>query len=243
MDTIRYWYKMVHLYHFIGKICWQKYVIHSHFGIEDNKFLWANMALKILDDILYHIQVQDHNDTKINAGFQVIRLGFNRVTPVRLSDEITVKSLILDKISTTLLLADYDHKNRESLFSQLSKLFLLTDTEDTDAESTDTENTHTEDADTKDTDSEKTDTEDTDSGCSLALIDKSKVSWYIAESLRTNDKLDVLKVMPFIQFCLKSLDENVSDIEGANSDNNVDIKVQLMTLKNSLSIMNRFKTM
>ena len=258
VDTIRYWFKMVHLYHFIGKICWQKYVIHSHFGIEDNKFLWANMALKILDDILYHIQVQDHADIKINAGFQVIRLGFNRVTPVKLSDEITVKSLIMDKISTTLLLADYDHKNRESLFSQLSKLFLLTDTEDTDAESTDaestdTENTDTEDADTgdtdsektdtEDTDSEKTDTEDTDSGCSLNLIDKSKVSWYIAESLRTNNKLDVLKVMPFIQFCLKSLDENISAIEGADSDNNVDIKVQLMTLKNSLSIMNHFETM
>ena len=117
------------------------------------------------------------------------------------------------------------------MFLQLAKkLFLLTDTKDTN---------------TEDTDTEKTETKDTETECSLALIDKSKVSWYIgiAESLRTNDKLDVLKVMPFIQFCLKSLDGNVSDIKGANSDNNVDIKVQLMTLKNSLSIMNLFKTM
>ena len=107
----------------------------------------------------------------------------------------------------------------------MKKLLLLTDT-------------YTEDTDTKDVDSEKTDNEDTNS-----FIGKNKVIWYIAESLRTNDKLDVLKVMPFIQFCLKSLDGNVSDIKGANSDNNVDIKVQLMTLKNSLSIMNLFKTM
>ena len=48
--------------------------------------------------------------------------------------------------------------------------------------------------------------------------------------------------MPFIQFCLRSLDENVSAIEGAASDNNADIKVQLMTLKNSLAIINHFKT-
>ena len=128
------------------------------------------------------------------------------------------------------------------MFSQLAKLLLLPDTEDTDTEDTDTEDTDTEDTDTKDTDSEKTDTEDTDSECNGALIDKSKVSWYIAESLRTNDKLDVPKVMPFIQFCIKSLDGNVSDMDGANADNNVDIKVQLMTLKNSLSIMNHFET-
>ena len=233
-----HWYKMVYLYHYIGKICWQKYEIYFH--LEENIFIWANMALKILDDILYHIQIlkQHMSDSDINAAFQVVRMGFNKIRPVRSSDELTVKNFILDKISTTLILADYDHKNRESLFSQLSKLFLQTDTEDTDAGSTDTENANTEDAD-----SEKSDAEDTDSECCVALIDKKKVSWYIAESLRTNDKLDAQKVMPFIQFCLKSLDENVSDNEGANSENNVDIKVQLMTLKNSLSIMNHFKTM
>ena len=240
-----HWYKMVYLYHYIGKICWHKYEIHLHFGLEENIFIWANMALKILDDILYHLQIlkQHMSDSDINSAFQVVRIRFNKIGPVRSSDEITVKNFILDKISTTLLLADYDHKNRESLFSQLSKLFLSNDTEDTDAESTDTENTDSEDADTKDTGSEKTDAEDTSSECSGALIHKSKVSWYIAESLRTNDKLDVQKVMPFVHFCLKSLNGNVRDIEGANSDNNVDIKVQLMALKNSLSIMNHFKTM
>ena len=105
---------------------------------------------------------------------------------------------------------------------------------DIDAGSTDTENTNTEDADTNDADSEKSDAEDTD--C-VALIDKSKVSWYIAESLRTNDKLDVQKVMPFIQFCLKFLDN-----EGANSSQNVDLRLKFLMLKNNLIIRNHFKT-
>ena len=226
-----HWCKMVHLYHFIGKICWQKYEIHLHFGLEENIFIWANMALKILDDILYHIQIlkQQLSDSVINDAFEVVRMEFNKIEAVRSSDELTGKNLILDKISTTLLLADHDHKNRESLYLQLAKkLFFLTDAEDTNTEDTDTEKTDTEKTETKNTNAEYSDT----------LIDRNNVSWYIAESLRTNDKLDVLKVMPFIQFCLKSL--NVSGIEGANSDNNVDIKVQLMTLKNSLSIINLF---
>ena len=228
-----HWCKMVHLYHFIGKICWQKYEIHLHFGLEENIFIWANMALKILDDILYHIQIlkQQLSDSVINDAFEVVRMEFNKIEAVRSSDELTGKNFILDKISTTLLLADHDHKNRESLYLQLAKkLFFLTDAEDTNTEDTDTEKTDTEKTETKNTNAEYSDT----------LIDRNNVSWYIAESLRTNDKLDVLKVMPFIQFCLKSL--NVSGIEGANSDNNVDIKVQLMTLKNSLSIIHHFKT-
>ena len=229
------WYKRVQFYHFVGKICWQKYEIYSHFGLENNICHWAYMALQIVDDLLFHIQIQKQiiSESDINSAFKAVRIGFNKVTPVKLSDELSVKSFIVEKISITLLLADHDHRSRERLFSQLAKLLLLPDTEDTDAGYTDTE----------DTDSEKTDTEDTDPEHSDTLIDKNKVSWYIAESLRTNDRLDVLKVMPFIQFCLKSLDENGSAIEGADSDNNVDVKVQLMTLKNSLSIMNLFKTM
>ena len=228
-----HWCKMVHLYHFIGKICWQKYEIHLHVGLGENIFIWANMALKIVDDILYHIQIlkQRLSDSVINNAFEVVRMGFNKIEAVRSSDELTGKNFILNKISSTLLLADHDHKNRESLYLQLAKkLFFLTDSEDTDAEDTNTE----------DIDTEKTETKDTE--YSGTLIDRNKVSWYIAESLRTYDKLDVLIVMPFIQFCLKSLNGNTGDIKIANSDSNLDMKVQLMTLKNSLAIMNHFKT-
>ena len=44
-------------------------------------------------------------------------------------------------------------------------------------------------------------------------------------------------VMPFIQFCLKSLDN-----EGANSSQNVDLRLQFLMLKNNLIIRNHFKT-
>ena len=83
------------------------------------------------------------------------------------------------------------------------------------------------------------------------MIDRNNVSWYIAESLRTNDKLDVLIVMPFIQFCLKSLNENRVEItrispfsidtEWVNSRENLDLRMQFLTLKNSLTIMNHFR--
>ena len=189
-----------------------------HFGLQDNAFLWGNMAIKIVDDILYHNQLADQSDIKINAAFKVVRVGFNKGPYIKSSAELTVKNFMLEKISKTLLMADHDHKNRESLFLQLAKkLFLIQDDD---------------------------------------KIDNKTVSWYIgeskmlntpplsllAESLRVNDKLDLPKVMPFIQFCLKSLNGNVGDIKGANSDNNVDTKVQLMTLKNSLTVMNHFKT-
>ena len=217
-DTIRSWYKKLHMYFFISKICWHKYEVHLHFGLQDNTFLWGNMAIKIVNDILYHIQLPDLSDTNMNAAFKVVRVGFNKGPCIKSSAELTVKNFMLEKISKTLLMADHDHKNRESLFLQLAKkLFLIQDDD---------------------------------------KIDNKTVSWYIgeskmlntpplsllAESLRVNDKLDLPKVMPFIQFCLKSLNGNVGDIKGANSDNNVDTKVQLMTLKNSLTVMNHFKT-
>ena len=43
--------------------------------------------------------------------------------------------------------------------------------------------------------------------------------------------------MPFIQFCLKSLDK-----EGASSNENIDLKLKFVMLKNNLIVMNHFKT-
>ena len=75
------------------------------------------------------------------------------------------------------------------------------------------------------------------------LISKKNVVFWIAKAQGENDKLDVQIVMPFIEFCLKSLKENVNENEneGANFDENIELKVQLKTLKNSLTITNRFK--
>ena len=69
------------------------------------------------------------------------------------------------------------------------------------------------------------------------VTNMKNISYYVAAAQRENDKINLQKVMPFIQFCLKSLDE-----EGASSNENVDLKLQFVMLKNSLTIINHFKT-
>ena len=74
------------------------------------------------------------------------------------------------------------------------------------------------------------------------------ISYYVAAAQRENDKITFQKVMPFIQFCLKSLDEKPKGplyrtyLDGSNSYENVDLKLQFVTLKNSLTIMHHFKS-
>ena len=93
------WCKRVQFYHFLGKICWQKYEIFSHFGLENNICHWAYMALQIVDDLLFHIIIQKQimSNYVINSAFKAVRNGFNKVTPVKLSDELSVKSFIVEK--------------------------------------------------------------------------------------------------------------------------------------------------
>ena len=67
------------------------------------------------------------------------------------------------------------------------------------------------------------------------LNNVKNVSYYVAAAQRENGKINIQKVMPFIQFCLKSLDE-----EGASSNENVDLRLQFVMLKNSLMINNHF---
>ena len=69
------------------------------------------------------------------------------------------------------------------------------------------------------------------------LTNMKNISYYVAAAQRENDKINLQKVMPFIQFCLKSLDN-----EGANSSQNVDLRSKFLMLKNNLIIRNHFKT-
>ena len=68
-----------------------------------------------------------------------------------------------------------------------------------------------------------------------------KFSYYITKVQQANNNIDLKRVMPFIQFCLKSLNENGGDTEEYSCEK-LEIKLQLLTLKNSLIIMNHFKT-
>ena len=70
----------------------------------------------------------------------------------------------------------------------------------------------------------------------MQACEMKNVSYYVAAVQRANDKINLQKVMPFIQFCLKSLDE------GANSLENINLRMQFVMLKNSLMIVNHLKT-
>ena len=76
----------------------------------------------------------------------------------------------------------------------------------------------------------------------LMIGGTKKISCYITEIQQANNNIDGKRVMNFILFCLKSLNENGGDTEWANSQENLDLRMQFLTLKNSLTIMNHFKT-
>ena len=65
-------------------------------------------------------------------------------------------------------------------------------------------------------------------------------SFYILEALRTNEKLDREKVMPFIDFCLLFVKQHFRFIVG-NSYGESGLKLQLIMLKNSLAVANHMK--
>ena len=76
----------------------------------------------------------------------------------------------------------------------------------------------------------------------LLIFGIERISTYLTKVQQANSNVDGKRVMPFIQFCLKSLNESGGETEGANSHENLDLKMQLLTLKNSLTIMHHFKT-
>ena len=195
-ESNNHWGKMVKLFYYVGKICWQKHIVyfgdksHGHVCPCTINLTWGNLSLKVYVDIVNNLL----HLTKLNMECKK-RLGI-------IDGGISIADycpLVLDTISTTLLLADQDHLNRENLFSTLfiQIRFLMTN---------------------------------------MQACNMKNVSFYVAAVQRANDKINLKKVMPFIQFCLKSLDE------GANSLENVNLKLQFVMLKNSLTIMNHFKS-
>ena len=71
----------------------------------------------------------------------------------------------------------------------------------------------------------------------FVLTNMKNISYYVTAAQRENGNVNLQRVMPFIQFCIKSLEK-----EGANSNENADLRLQFVTLKNSLTVMNHFKT-
>ena len=123
----------------------------------------------------------------------------------------------------TLLLADCDYSKRKNLFPFLASIILTG------------------------LDAQLVIVEEREDLIQYSGLEKN-ASFYILEALRTNEKLDAEKVMPFIDFCLKSVRGErkvffMPDLVGfaGNFHGENGLKVQLIKLKNSLAIVNHMK--
>ena len=183
------WGKMVKLFYYVGKICWQKHIVYFGDTSQIN-LTWGNFSLKVYFNIVNNLLHLTKLDMECKKRFGIIDNGISITDYCPL-----VIRPACDTISTALLLADQDPVNRENLFSTLFIQIRL-----------------------------------------LQACEMKNVSYYVAAVQRANDKINLQKVMPFIQFCLKSLDE------GANSLENINLRMQFVMLKNSLMIVNHLKT-
>ena len=210
--------KNVQLFYYIGKICWQRHEIHLYCDDLQNNIEWGHEALKIVEDILLHFR----QFTLINnQSYKFIDNCLKNLNESKghLCEILSVKDFFVDAICMTLLLADSDHPNRNYLYLQLAKkLFLYLDAESLIIEKR-------------------------QDFIIYSGLEKN-ASFYILEAQRTNEKIDAEKVMPFIEFCLRSCNEKdiVGDSRGAvNFHGKSGLKVQLLTLKTSLTIVNHMK--
>ena len=123
----------------------------------------------------------------------------------------------------TLLLADCDYSKRKNLFPFLASIILTG------------------------LDAQLVIVEEREDLIQYSGLEKN-ASFYILEALRTNEKLDAEKVMPFIDFCLKSVRGErkvffmpaMLDFAG-NFHGENGLKMQLIKLKNSFAIVNHMK--
>ena len=206
--------KNVQLFFYIGKICWQRHEIHLYCDDLQNNIEWGHEALKIVEDILLHFR----QFTLVNnQSYKFIDNCLKNLNESKghLCEILSVKDFFVDAICMTLLLADSDHPNRNNLYL---KLFLYLDAESLIIEKR-------------------------QDFIIYSGLEKN-ASFYILEAQRTNEEIDAEKVMPFIEFCLRSCNENdiVGDSRGAvNFHGKSGLKVRLLTLKNSLTIVNHMK--
>ena len=226
VEKYEHWATSVKLFYLISKICWQKHILdfggpcHVTQGphnpstviLKNPCTTWGHLSWTIYVDIVKHTFVHLKFKEQNDLVGNDIVLRLEQISEI----ELPVDRILCDTISTALLLADHDYSNRAEIFETLfTTLF-------------------------------------SSSQCGILLMNSVKnISYHIGQAQKANDKIDGRKVMPFIQFCLKSLNENVGDngpgpsldnLPGANSQENVGLKMQFLTLKNSLVIVNHFQT-
>ena len=222
-ENLEHFFTMVQSFYYVAKLCWQKHEILFYCDDLQTNFEWGHMAWQILDDIIYHFR--QFTLTK-NQSYKYIDncLRILNESKGYLCGSLCVKNFFIDYISMTLLLTDCDYSKRNNLYPCLANRLL------------------------RHLDAQVVIVEEREDLVQYSGLGKN-ASFYILEALRTNEKLDAEKIMPFIEFCLKTgkigmdkvfLMPEVLEFYG-NFHGKHGLKVQLLTLKNSLTIANHMK--
>ena len=213
-DHLEHFFTKVQSFYYVAKICWQKHEIYFYCDDLQTNFEWGHIAWNILNDILHHFR----GFTMVTGqSFKYIDNCLRNLNESKgfLCGNLSVKNFFIDYICMTLLLTDCDYSKRRTLYQSLVMALMV------------------------------------DLGTQLVIVEEREdlvqysgleknPSFYILEALRTNEKLDREKVMPFIDFCLLFVKQHFRFIVG-NSYGESGLKLQLIMLKNSLAVANHMK--
>ena len=221
-EKLIFFFTEVQSFYYIAKICWQKHEINLYCDDLQTNLEWGHIAWNILNDILFHFR---KFTLTTGQSYKYIDNCLRNLNESKgfLCGNLSVKNFFVDYISMTLLLADCDYSKRKKLFQYLGGILLFY------------------------LDAQLVIVEEREDLIQYSGLEKN-ASFYILEALRTNEKLDAEKVMPFIDFCLKSvrgqkklfLMPKLLDFAG-NFHGENGLKVQMIKLKNSLAIVNHMK--
>ena len=212
-EKLIFFFTEVQSFYYIAKICWQKHEINLYCDDLQTNFEWGHIAWNILNDILFHFR-----EFTLTTGqsYKYIDNCLRNLNESKgfLCGNLSVKNFFIDYISMTLLLTDCDYSKRKTLYHILTNKLLVY------------------------LDRQLVIVEEREDLVQYSGLEKN-ASFYILEALRTNEKLDREKVMPFIDFCLLFVEgafKFIGNFYGKNG-----FKLQLLTLKNSLAVVNHMK--
>ena len=212
-EKLIFFFTEVQSFYYIAKICWQKHEINLYCDDLQTNFEWGYIALNILNDILFHFR----GFTMVTGqSYKYIDNCLRNLNESKgfLCGNLSVKNLLVDYISMTLLLTDCDYSKRKTLYQSLAMMLI------------------------QHLDTQLVIVEEREDLVQYSGLEKN-ASFYIVEALRTNEKLDREKVMPFIDSCLRFVEGYFKFIGNSYGKNRFEL--QLLTLKNSLAVVNHMK--
>ena len=200
LDTLKDLIRGLQMYHYAGKICWMKFVIHRHFDSNQNCRKWGQIHLDMLINILLHMNIllrKDASDALIGFDYLVTTNSCSNVI-------LPYKHYQLELMNASLTLASFDPINQHDRKQMYLHLY------------------------------------------GSLLASKGCLRDIMTDTIRKYPINVMEEVMPFIHFYLKWSTEQVLEFAAATGgylENDYrERKMQMIKLKNSLMIMDHFKS-